>query len=430
MRPDTRSPIGSPAAGDDTHDATGDNPVVSFSRYRANKRARKTNVLVVADDHQDYLSIRELLRESRDIRFVSTYTGDFDTAVEAIASRKFDIALIDCRIGARSGLRLIRDAGGPLAPTPMILLAGGGDGDGDPGIGRAALDAGAGDHLDKNGLSSDALERAIRHVRAHFETERRLRASERRMHESKVQAEAAEASKSEFLAQMSHELRTPLNAVIGFSDILMNERFGALGSAKYRAYAEDIHASGQHLLELINDLLELSRIEAGGFELREQTVNLGEAVRASMRLVRERAEAAGLNLNAWLPSDLPGLRLDQRSFRQIVINLLTNAIKFTPEGGSVTLSAGRGDDGGITLSVADAGIGIAPEDIDKALAPFGRIDGLLAGKHAGSGLGLPLARSLMELHGGSLTIDSTVGTGTTVTLRFPPERVIERFGLA
>ena len=426
MRPDTRQPAGPPAAGNDDQILAGDNPVVSFSRYRARKRLRRTNVLVVVDDHEGYMRIRNFLGESRDTRFVCTYCRDFDTSVEAIRSKKFDIALVDHRIGARSGLDLIRDAGGPLAPTPMILLTGHGDHD----IDLAALDAGAGDYLDKNGLSAEALERAIRYVRAHYETEQRLKASERRMHESKIHAEAANASKSEFLARMSHELRTPLNAVIGFSDILMNERFGPLGADKYREYAEDIHVSGQHLLELITDLLDLSKIEAGKFELHEQTVNLGEAIRASMRLVRERADAAGLNLNAWIPDNMPLVRVDGRTFRQIVLNLLSNAIKFTPEGGSITVTAGPGADGGVAVSVVDSGIGIAPEDIDQALAPFGQIDGLVARKHAGTGLGLPLARSLMELHGGTLTVESAVGTGTTVTVRFPPERVVERFGLA
>jgi PAS domain S-box-containing protein len=262
----------------------------------------------------------------------------------------------------------------------------------------------------------------ITDVTAKMRAEESLRSHQEALRAAKEQAELASRSKSEFLANMSHELRTPLNAVIGFSEIMEMEVFGALGAAQYRDYAHDIRSSGMHLLSLINTILDLSKIEAGKYELHPEEIELGRAVDSCLRLVKERANAGRLRLTTAIPANLPRLVADERALKQILINLLSNAVKFTPPGGSVDVSVRLDTDGDVLLSVADTGIGIAEKDIAKALAPFGQVDGDLNRKQAGTGLGLPLVKQLAELHGGSLELHSRLGVGTTVTVRLPQPR--------
>ncbi len=238
------------------------------------------------------------------------------------------------------------------------------------------------------------------------------------------QAEDADRTKSEFLAVMSHELRTPLNAIIGFSEIMKEETFGPVGSTRYRDYVMDIHASGQHLLDLINDILDLSKVESGADELREENIEIRELVGSLVAMVKERGKKNGVELETELDAHLPVLRADKRKLKQILLNLLSNAIKFIDTDGSVTLKAWCSVKNGYVFQVIDTGIGIALEDIPKALAPFQQIDSSLNRRHEGTGLGLPLSKSLAEMHGGSLDLQSQVGVGTTVTVRFPAERVV------
>ncbi|MGD9538498.1 MAG: sensor histidine kinase [Alphaproteobacteria bacterium] len=237
-------------------------------------------------------------------------------------------------------------------------------------------------------------------------------------------AEEASLSKSRFLAQMSHELRTPLNAIIGFSDVLRHQMFGPL-SERYLGYATDIHTSGQHLLSIINDILDLAKIEAGRFDLHDNTeLSLKAACNEVTRMMHERAEAAGLRFDIELERGLPPLRADARAFRQMLLNLLSNAIKFTPPGGSLHLFARLCGDGRLAVGVRDTGIGIAPADLPTALTPFGQISSELSRRYEGTGLGLPLVKSLVELHGGELKIDSAPCQGTTATILFPASRVV------
>jgi PAS domain S-box-containing protein len=253
-------------------------------------------------------------------------------------------------------------------------------------------------------------------------TERRL--AEETILAARQQAEAANQAKSEFLARISHELRTPLNAVLGFSEILHSETLGPIGNRRYKEFAEHIHASGTHLLSLIDDILDLSKIEAGRLELREEVARIGELVESACYFMRHRAEAAGLSLSVTVADRLPPLRADNRALKQVLLNLLSNAVKFTPRGGSITLSAAREPDGGVSISVADTGIGIATDDIAKAMEPFGQVDSSLTRRYQGAGLGLPISRSLVELHGGRLELDSQPGVGTTARVRLPAERII------
>ncbi len=238
---------------------------------------------------------------------------------------------------------------------------------------------------------------------------------------AKEEAEIASRSKTEFLANMSHELRTPLNAIIGFSDILVRQLFGPLGVRRYAEYAKDIHDSGQHLLSLINDVLDISKIEVNKIELAEETIDVPAVIESCQRLMRDRATAAGVVIAVEIPAALPPVRGDDRRLKQILLNLVSNAVKFTPAGGRVEIRV-EADDSGLRFIVADTGIGIAKSDLETALRPFGQIDSSLARRYQGTGLGLPLARSMTELHGGKLDIQSEPGVGTTVTVWLPPTR--------
>ncbi len=241
---------------------------------------------------------------------------------------------------------------------------------------------------------------------------------------AKVQAETANRAKSEFLANMSHELRTPLNAIIGFSELMKIEALGPIGNSKYREYAIDINDSGLHLLALINDILDLSKIEAEKEDLNEENLNIPELIRSVRTLMKGWADSKGIKLDIDTAEGLPALHADERRLKQILVNILSNAMKFTEAGGRVTWKTWYGDDSGFVFQIADTGIGIALDDIPKMLAPFGQIEGVYNRKHQGTGLGLPLTKSVVELHGGCLDLQSELGVGTTVTVRFPATRIV------
>jgi len=245
---------------------------------------------------------------------------------------------------------------------------------------------------------------------------------EREITQAKELAEAANSAKSQFLAGMSHELRTPLNAIIGFSEIMAGESFGPLGSKQYKEYATDIHNSGTLLLDLISDVLDLSKIEAGAMELTEGVVSLNETLRSTLRLVHERAETNSLHIATNLDPASPLIRGDERAIKQILLNLLSNSTKFTGEGGTITVSSQTESDGGVSLTVADTGIGIAPSDLAKVLEPFAQVGSAQIRAHQGTGLGLPIAKRLTEMHDATFELESEVGVGTTVKLGFPKER--------
>ncbi|MCA1909764.1 MAG: PAS domain S-box protein [Magnetospirillum sp.] len=242
------------------------------------------------------------------------------------------------------------------------------------------------------------------------------------MAEAREAAELSNRAKTEFLATMSHELRTPLNAIIGFSEIIENELLGPVGTGEYRDYARDINDSGRHLLALINDILDVARLEVGRFVMVEAELDVLEAIHASVMLVGERAKVAGLRIAEHIPDDLPKLFGDERRIKQAIANILANAVKFTPAQGRVSVSAKANADG-LDIEVSDSGIGIAPGDMTKIMSPFGQAESSLARRFDGAGLGLPLARRFMDLHGGRLSIASAPGHGTIVNLHFPASRL-------
>ncbi|NKB22459.1 MAG: PAS domain S-box protein [Alphaproteobacteria bacterium] len=242
--------------------------------------------------------------------------------------------------------------------------------------------------------------------------------------EAKESAEFANRTKSEFLANMSHEIRTPLNAIMGFSEVMEKELFGPVGTPRYREYAADIHASGQHLLSLINDILDFSKIEAGQMKFKRGRVNVARVVDASLALLKRRAETGEIKLAVRIGKDLPALRGDERRIRQVLFNLVSNASKFTPDGGKVSISASVNAQTGLRIRVNDTGIGMKQEDLETALTPFGQVMTANELDVTGTGLGLPLAKSLVEHHGGSLNLKSKLGEGTKVTLEFPPMRLV------
>jgi signal transduction histidine kinase len=247
--------------------------------------------------------------------------------------------------------------------------------------------------------------------------ERKVEERTQELNEKSRQLEIANRHKSEFLASMSHELRTPLNAIIGFSEALLERIFGAM-NAKQEDYLKDIHESGRHLLSLINDILDLSKIEAGRMELEAAPFHLPSVLEAALALVRERALHHDIRLALEVAPEMGEIVADERKVKQIVLNLLSNAVKFTPDGGSVTLSARRTEEG-VEVAVSDTGVGIAAEDQAAVFEEFRQVGRDYLGKHEGTGLGLALARRFVELHGGRIAVTSAPGRGTTFTFTLP-----------
>lgn len=238
-------------------------------------------------------------------------------------------------------------------------------------------------------------------------------------------SEAANRAKNDFLAIMSHELRTPLNAIIGFSEIIATQMFGPINNERYADYAVDIRNSGSHLLSIINDILDLSKAESGKLELDERPIDPVETLNQSMRMFRPRAAELKIKLSFRIRDDIPWLLADARLFNQVVINLSSNALKFTPEGGQVNVELGLTDDGELELKVEDTGIGIAREDIDRVFEPFVQVENAFSRTQQGTGLGLPLVRKIMALHGGDVHLQSAKGEGTCISVTFPSSRFVE-----
>lgn len=394
-------------------------PTAQIYRFNAENAdtKRPMRVVMVDDDYEDFVLVKRLLRS------VGSYNlhhiDNAEDAERVLRGNDYDIALVDGRISGRSGVDLISSLATPHAVMPMILLTG----HGDDVVDEMALKAGASDFIDKKDLSARLLARSIRYAHAQFESERRLRVSEQAMRRAKEEAELASAAKSQFLAHMSHELRTPLNAIIGFSELMLHGILGPIENERYRDYIGDIGQSGQHLLSVINDILDLSKIEAGRMAFHLEPVRVSDVVADALRLVEQKARDKGVDLVTDLIADA-SLNLDRRAAKQMLINLLSNAVKFTPSGGRVTVSfAPSGAQ--VTLSVIDTGIGIPPEKLASVLEPFAQVEQELYLSEEGTGLGLPIVKALIEAHDGYLDISSAVGRGTRVSLCFPQESILD-----
>ncbi|QDO95829.1 PAS domain S-box protein [Ferrovibrio terrae] len=264
-------------------------------------------------------------------------------------------------------------------------------------------------------LAEKALDEANSRLRAQAEDLERLASSYAREREHAI---AANRAKSEFLANMSHELRTPLNAIIGFAEVITLRMWGA-NSDRYFDYAEDIVMSARHLLHVINDILDMSKIEAGRYELSLEDVDLTTVVGDCITIVKGRAQDADLDLIDEFPADLPPVRIDARAIKQVLLNLLSNAIKFTPQGGAIYVTGNQDSDGHLTIRVRDTGVGIRPEDLSRIFEPFWQGDPNIRRRSEGTGLGLAISRKFVELHGGSLSIESSESAGTAATVRLP-----------
>src|SRR5215470_8096702 len=367
-------------------------------------RAAGRRVLIVDDDVDIVESLQEVL-ESRGYDVAGA--GNIADAIDTARAFAPQVAMLEVNLGRENGLTLITTLKAILPETLCVVISARSDFE----YAIDALRRGAFDYLPKPLHPMETLAR----LEKCFE---KLALEERAQ-----RAEAASQAKSAFLAVVSHELRTPLNAIIGFAEILQSEAFGPLGADRYKDYVSDIHGSGCHLLEIITEILDLTRAEAGTLELHEDTLDVGETLRECAAQLVESARAAELTMT--LTAGPPCLIVaDHLRVRQIIHSLLTNAVKFTPRGGHIELFHVLRDDGGIDISVKDTGIGMAPADIPMALEPFTQVDSGLTRKYDGMGVGLPLSAALAQLHDGNLSLQSKLGEGTVATASFPPSRTI------
>jgi signal transduction histidine kinase len=372
--------------------------------------------ILIVDDDQAFARSLAAQLGARGFE-VATATSPRDLLV---ALRNFEAAvvMIDVTAAETIGTSFVAQLREARADLLSIAMARGADM-------NAAIDAfrgGAHDFFDKSCAPDEIL--AI--VERSFKRSQMVQMSEEgfeALRRARDEAEAANKAKSEFLATMSHELRTPLNAIIGFSELMMRGVLGPVGNENYLSYIKDIHLSGRHLLDIINDILEFSKAEAGKLELLECEVDVAEVVAALLRLIGPKARDAGLVLRDRLPQGLSRLWCDERKLKQMLLNLLSNAVKFTPAGGTIELEVAE-TPAGFAISVRDTGIGIAKSDLGRVLRPFVQVENSLSRRHEGTGLGLTLVKSMAEIHDGSLTLESELGRGTVARLAFPPERMI------
>jgi signal transduction histidine kinase len=373
--------------------------------------------VLIVDDDEDYAASLLDILELHGYR--ASAAASAAEAILCLEREAAPVALLDIRLGGASGVELVprlKQAQPRLISIMMTAHV-------DSRTAIGALRQGAYDYVDKGCETGELLAVLERAFETHQLREERRQAIDT-LRQAKEAAEAANRAKSEFLATISHELRTPLNAIMGFSELILKETLGPIGNQTYASYLKDINQSGEHLLGIINDLLDLSKAEAGKLELQEEPVDPAEALRAVCRLMRQRAEGAGLALDLLLGEALPLLHADERKLKQVMVNLLSNAVKFTPEGGRISIIASADPAAGLVIAVTDTGIGIAAEHQERVLQPFAQVDSSLSRRHQGTGLGLPIVKAVMQLHGGTLALDSAVGRGTTVTVTLPASRFL------
>jgi len=374
--------------------------------------ARNTSILIVDDDD----IVRAITRAELEADgFQVSEAIDGVEACQNCWSQLPDLVIADVIMPRMDGFTLCRELrANPISQYVPILQATGLD---DVASIEKAYEAGATDFIGKP-LNWAILKHRVRYVLRSARAFDALRRNQETLIAAKDAAEAANRAKSEFLANMSHELRTPLNAIIGFSTIMQKGMFGQLNE-KYAEYAGMVCDSGTHLLAIINDILDLAKADSNALELREEDIDIARVVALSSTIVREMADKAGVDYEVAIADVLPHVRADSARLRQILINLLGNAVKFTPCGGKVSLSAEATEEGGLQFRITDTGIGIPKDKIEIAMSPFGQVDGSLSRTYDGTGLGLPLTKRLVEMHGGTFELSSEPGRGTVITVRLP-----------
>ena len=372
-------------------------------------------ILLIEDNPGDARLTIELLREAGVLAFECARAENLERGLGLLVEQEFQIVLADLSLGDAGGIEIVERLHDRHPTLPMIVLSGLED----ESVAMAALQKGAQDYLVKGQGDGHLISRSILYAMERKRVEAQLI-------EAKNSAEAASRAKSEFLANMSHELRTPLNAIIGFSQIIKDQSMGPDNTKRYAEYAQDIWTSGEHLLELINNVLDISKIEAGKFELSEETLDPAEIVRESVMAVQNQIALKKVALEIRPPETPVFVHADALRLRQILINLLSNAAKFTPEGGKITVAIEAGQSGPLSFVVSDTGIGMSPKEVKVALETFGQVENTLVKRYEGLGLGLPLAKRFIERHGGRLVIDSVKGTGTVIRVELPAERVLRQ----
>ena len=368
-------------------------------------------LVLVADDEatQRLLTRDRLEREGYRV----SEAPDGSAALEMMRTHPPAAVLLDINMPERDGFSVLAEAraDSQLADVPIIVVTGLED---TQAIERA-FSLQANDFITKPVVWS-LLSHRLRFVLRADNMQHMLR-------DAMVAADAGNKAKSEFLANMSHELRTPLNAIIGFSEIMKGESSIALNRERYQEYAADIHMSGSHLLAIVNDILDLVKIESGAMVLSEDRFEISEVATQAVRLLETRAAERGVTVTNRIGDGAPNMIGDKRRINQILLNLLSNAVKFTPPGGGVGMWIEHAEDGGIAVAISDTGPGLRANDLPRLMEPFRQLDGSLSRQHEGTGLGVPIAQSLAKLHGGRLLYDTDRDDGTTVRLVLPPERV-------
>jgi signal transduction histidine kinase len=377
---------------------------------------RTYNIAIVDDDKADFILISRLLEYSERGNFRLTHIASFNEAVRRLESESYDVALIDHFLDGKLGVDLIRQLGGRIAPCALIMLTGGGA----VKLDLAALDAGAADYLDKNDLSSQMLARSVIYAHARFDIEQQFRKSQAQLRRARDAAAAANIAKSEFVARMSDQLRAPITSIIGFAEIIGNRGPGEKESEKYVDFAHEIRNSGTLLLDMINDIRDISKIDKGELRLQPERLDLSQVIVETMSGFQDSCTEQGIVLVYDKPDEPVEVLADPHAVRKIMKILLSNAVKFTPADGKITVSSQVSQDS-VTLVVADTGIGIEESHIAGVLAP---LEPLVRGNvslQQGTGLSLAICKSLAEMQGGALRIESIEGSGTKVLVTIPAD---------